>query len=332
MQRIVIIGSGYIGDCHINAYNAISKDVARVVAIVDANPEAGKKAAAKAGCPTYTTLEEAAAEQQFDVVDICVPTFLHDSFAVKAAQMGKHVLCEKPTTLSLEQFDRMNEACKENGVKFMTGQVARFIPEFVEIARRLRAGQLGALHMFSEKRLSQHPAWTRWHVDPVKSGGGLFDLNIHDIDYIYSLFGMPETVYAAGWKSATGCWNHVVTTMRWPDKQALCETSLQMTGPFPFSVEVRATGDAGTLCYSSTAGDNIKDAEAKVQFRHYPEGGQPDALTVEQYDPFRMEIEGFLQAIETDGAVPVPPEDTRNVLRIVLASRESLETGQVISL
>ena len=139
----------------------------------------------------------------------------------------------------------------------MTGQVVRFFPEFVRIKAAIANDELGALHMFSEKRLAQHPAWTTWHRDPAKSGGGLFDLNAHDIDYIYSVFGMPKQLYAVGWKSDTGCWNHVVTTLLWEDKQAVCETSLEMTGEYPFTVGVRAVGDKGTLEYRSTAGANI---------------------------------------------------------------------------
>lgn len=332
MLHAAMIGGGYIGDCHIAAYQALDPALVTLSAIIDANPQAGKKAAEKAGCRYFETLEQAIAECPVDVVDICVPTFLHEQFAVKAAQAGKHVLCEKPVTLTLESFDRMHTACKENGVKFMTGQIVRFTPEYVEFAARLKAGQLGRLHLLSAKRLCQHPAWTAWHKDPGKSGGGLFDLNTHDIDYIYSLFGLPESVSAVGWKSETGCWNQVATLLRWQDKQAVCETSLEMTGDFPFSVEVRATGDQGTLHYHATAGVNIKDAQTMGSFMHYPTGGAPQAVEVAQYDAFHREIEAFLLAVANDREVPIPPEETRDVLRILIATKEALETGAVVKL
>lgn len=332
MLNVAMIGSGYIGDCHISAYQALDRELVRLVAIVDANPASGMRAAEKAGCYYYETLEQAVEHCPVDIVDICVPTFLHEMFTLKAAALGKHVLCEKPVTLSLESFDRMYGACKAAGVRFMTGQIVRFTPEYREFARHIQDGQLGKIHMLSEKRLCQHPAWTTWHRDPQKSGGGLFDLNTHDIDYIYSLFGIPQSVFAVGWKNETGCWNHVTTLLKWPDKQAVCETSLEMIGDYPFSVGMRATGDSGTLDYSSAAGVNIKDGEALSSFRYYPADGAPEEVHPEQYDPFRMEIEEFVLSVKNGTEVPIPPEQTREVLRILLATKEALETGAVVTL
>lgn len=332
MVHIAMVGGGYIGDCHISACRALDPSFAVLSAVIDANPVSGRRAAEKAGCPWFETLEAALDAVPVDVVDICVPTFLHELFTLKAAARGKHVLCEKPVTLSLESFDRMAEACEKAGVKFMTGQIVRFTPEFSEFARRIGSGQLGKLHMLSEKRLCQHPAWTTWHRDPNKSGGGLFDLNTHDIDFIYSLFGLPESVAAVGWKNDTGCWNHVTTLLRWKDKQAVCETSLEMTGDYPFTVGVRAVGDGGTLEYRATAGVNIKDGETLGSFRHYPVNGEPREITPEQYDPFRREIEEFLLAVRNDTPVPIPPAQTREVLRILLATQKALETGASVCL
>lgn len=327
MLHIALIGAGYIADCHISAYRSMQEDFVKITAVVDNNPASGQKAAEKADCGWFASLEEAVAAVPVDVVDICVPTFLHEQYALKAAGMGKHVLCEKPVTLSMDSFDRMNSACKEAGVKFMTAQVVRFFPEFVQIRQNLKKGTLGKLHMYSEKRLSQHPAWSSWHRDPGKSGGGLFDLNAHDIDFIYSLFGLPRKVHAIGWKSDSGCWNHVVTAMQWEDMQAVCETSLEMTGDYPFTVGVRAVGDAGTLEYCSSAGANIKDKKSDNSLIIYPQGETAQLLEPGTDDPFYNELYAFLRAVAEDGVVPIPPEETRNVLRILLATKESLETG-----
>ena len=330
MLHVALIGGGYIGDCHIAAYQKMNRELVRVTAVVDANPKSGQAVAEKAGCRWYPTLEEAVEHQLVDVVDICVPTFLHEMFTVKAANMGKHVLCEKPAALSLESFDRMVDACRKNGVRYMTAQVVRFLPVYAETARRI--GELGSIHMLSEKRLCQHPTWTSWHRDPEKSGGGLIDLNTHDIDYIYSLFGMPSGIASVGWKTPEGCWNHVSQVLRWADKQAVCETSLEMTGDFPFTEELRITGDGGTLHYRSTAGVNIKEEEAVSSFLYFPVNSGPQSLETEMYDAFQVMIEAFLRAVEQNTPVPVPPEDTRNVMRILEASRRSLETGETVRL
>lgn len=334
MYNVAVVGSGYIGQLHAGAYKDIPD--AQVVAVVNRSREKGLKGMEAAGgdCAYYKTLEEAYAAKKLDIVDICLPTSLHEEFVVKAANMKCHVLCEKPVTLDLASFDRMVGACRENGVYFMVAQVARWWPEFITISEYLRQGKLGKIHMIYEKRLAQHPNWTTWHRRPEISGGGLYDINIHDIDFLYSVYGMPCRVYASGWKSPTGCWNHVSTSLTWPDgTNAVCETSLEMTGDFPFSIEFRGCGDGGTLTYGLTAGHNIKDGERGSNFMFYPAGeshGVP--LESEQKDMFAAEISEFVNAVKNGTEVPVTPAQSRQVLEIILATKKSLEEGVVVSL
>jgi UDP-N-acetylglucosamine 3-dehydrogenase len=330
MLNVIVVGGGYIGLSHIAAYKQL--DNARVVGVVDLNKEVGEKAAEEAGCKHYSTLEEALEAEKANMVDICVPTFLHEDFVVKAANAKCHVLCEKPVTFTLESFDRMINACRENNVKFMVAQVARWWPEFTVIKDYFDQNQLGRIHMIYEKRLAQHPNWATWHRDPEKSGGGLYDLNIHDIDFLYSVLGMPKSVYAVGWKSPSGCWNHISTSLVWEDgTKAVCETSLEMTGNYPFSIEFRGTGDKGTLEYIFAAGFNIKDETSGSRFVFYPEGEENvQELEAEQKDMFVEEIGSFVNAVVEDKPLPISPEESRDVLRITLAIKKSLEEGVVV--
>lgn len=335
MLKIAVIGTGYIGLAHIEAYKSIPD--AEVVAIVDNSEERALKAVEKVGndgCSYYSTLEEAVAAKQVDIVDICLPTNLHEEFVLKAANAKCHVLCEKPVTFTLESFDRMVAACRENGVMFMVAQVARWWPEFITIKDYIKQGKLGDIHMIYEKRLAQHPNWTAWHRKPEISGGGLYDMNIHDIDFLYSLFGMPSRVYATGWKSMTGCWNHIITNMTWPNgTQAVCEISLEMTGNFPFSIEFRGTGDKGTLMYNLEAGHNIKDGDRGSNFTWFPaDQTEVETLVSEQKDMFAAEISEFVEAVRNKSEVPVTPAQSRQVLEIILATKKSLEEGVIVDL
>lgn len=333
MIRVALIGSGYIADCHISAFHSDAvKEIGEIVAVVG-HPGSGMKAAAKVGngCRFFETLEEAEKEVGFDAVDITTPTFLHEEYTVKAANMGKHVFCEKPLALSVESFDRMYDACKKNNVKFMAAQVLRYMSNFTKIADTIKSGVLGNIHMYSAKRLSQHPTWATWHRDPSKSGGGLYDINVHDIDLIYSMFGMPESVYAVGWKSPSGCWNHVATSLKWADKQAICESSLEMTGDYPFTAEIIATGDNGSIDFISKAGANIK-GDRTVSSRFYPVGGEGEDFEAPDNDGFADEIRVFLEAVINNTEPPVRPEESRDVLNIIVAAEKSLETGEVVKL
>jgi len=334
MFNVAVVGAGYIGLAHIEAYKQVCDT--KVVAVVDKSAENGAKGVEAAGraCRYYETLEEAVADQKIDVVDVCLPTNLHEEFVIKAANAKCHVLCEKPVTFELDSFDRMVGACKENGVYFMVAQVARWWPEFITIKDLIQQSKLGNIHMIYEKRLAQHPNWAVWHRRPEVSGGGLYDINIHDIDYLYSLFGMPSRVYATGWKSPTGCWNHVSTNLSWADgTNAIYETSLEMTGNFPFSIEFRGCGDNGTIVYEMTAGHNIKDGDRGSNLIYYPAGEETVVpIEVEQTDMFASEIGEFISAIKNGTEVPVTPTQSREVLQITLAIKKSLEEGVTVDL
>ena len=328
MQKIAVVGAGFIGQTHIEAYQTLEN--VKITAVVDANKTAAESAAAKASCAWYVDLADALSKAEIDIVDVCLPTFLHEENVIMAAQAGKHVLCEKPVTFTLESFDRMQTACLDNDVKFMVAQVVRWHPEYTRIRDMIRANDLGSLRMIYAKRISQHPAWSSWFTDPQKSGGGLFDLHVHDIDYLYSLLGMPKSVSAVGWQSAKGCWNHICSRLVWADGHAaICEGSIAMTGEYPFSVELRVNGERGTLDYAFSAGHNLKDGENVSRFRWYPVEGGAQELSIAQYDMFAAELGAFVDAIETGGEIPIPPVASRQVLEIVIGIRESLEKGSI---
>ena len=331
MFKVAVAGSGYIAQNHFGALKKI-EDV-EIVAVIGRNPETCGKVAEEYGCKWVKTLKEAR-DIGANVVDICLPTDLHEAWVVEAADLGMHVICEKPITFTVESFDRMVAACEKAGVRFMVAQVARWWPEFITMKQYLDEGRLGSIHMIYEKRICQHPTWTTWHRDPKKSGGGLYDLNIHDIDYLYSIFGKPCSVYATGWKSPTGCWNHVCTSLIWESGvRAIVETSLEMTGNWPFSIEFRATGDKGTLNYALTAGLNINDGERGSNLNFYPAGQEKiEAIQVEQTDMFEGELREFFNAVKENREACVTFEQNRGVLQIIEATIKSLEENVVVKL
>lgn len=330
MFRIVILGTGFIGSSHAKAIRNI--DDVKLAAIVEMDEARGRKAAEEADCAWYPSFEQMVKNETPDLVIVALPTFLHEEYVIKAAQAKINVLCEKPVTLSLDSFDRMAQACRLNGVYFMVAQAVRWWPEFVQIKNMLHEDKIGKLQMIYEARLAQHPNWSSWHTDPKKSGGGLYDLNIHDIDYLYSLFGMPESVYAVGFKSASGCWNHVVSNLKWKNGlKAVCEASMDMKGGHPFTIELRVCGDNGTLDYRFVAGFNIKDGNQAADLMYYPEGGEPTRIDVPQPDPFEEEVRAYVSAIKQKTDAPISVCESRNVLEIVSGIEASLETGKIIT-
>lgn len=333
MLNVAVIGSGYIGQLHAKAIN--ESDRVNLAAIAERNEEAGRKAAEEFGCKWYADTEEMLLKEDIDIVDICLPTFLHEDYVMLAARCKKHVLCEKPVALSVESFDRMTEAAGKAGVSMMVAQVVRFWHEYADIKRRYDAGEFGKIKMVYANRLSQHPNWTNWQRDPKLSGGGLYDLHTHDIDYVRYLFGPAESVYAVGDKNESGCWNHVVSSITFKNGvKAVVEGAYEMTDGFPFNMYFRITGENKTAEYNLKAGLNIRDGDTTRQEIIFETGKESLVLSKDSYpDPYRDEIEYFASCVEK-GIKPetVPLEQSREVLCLLAAINESLETGKVIKL
>jgi len=196
MLKVGIIGAGGIGSAHANCYKDID---AKVVAIADIMPERAKRLADQFKADFYDNGDEIIRRKDVDVIDICVPTYLHSEFVIKAASAKKHVLCEKPMALTYEEGLRMIDAADKNGVKFMIAHVLRFFPEYIKAREVINSGSIGLPKMVRTYRGGPNPAIVReWYGYHGKSGGSIQDSLIHDIDFLAWSFGQVKEVYAKG--------------------------------------------------------------------------------------------------------------------------------------
>jgi len=141
MIKIAIVGAGFIGEIHANAYKEI--DGAEIVAVVDKSMEKGKKLAQNINAEYYEDLDNLLEIRDIDCVDICVPTFLHHDMVLKAAARNKHIFCEKPLALTLKDAEKMVGAVKDKETKSMVGHELRFWPEYVKAKEILESEELG---------------------------------------------------------------------------------------------------------------------------------------------------------------------------------------------
>lgn len=332
MLKIAIIGSGFIGNTHAEACKKSVK--LKLAAIVDKNTQAGRAAADKYDCKYYEDAQEMMDREDVDIVDICLPTFLHENYVTLAARKGKHVICEKPAALTLAAMERMMDAAESAGVKFMVAQVVRFWPEYVKIKEMYDQGEFGKLKMIYANRLGQHPNWTSWHRDPEKGGGALFDLHLHDIDFMVSMLGKVKSVYAVGWQTDTKCWNHIITNLVFESgEQAVIEGSYGMPEGYPFTTDFRLVGEEASIEYLMKAGLNLENiGAASRSLIHFDQHNQPQHVKVDTgADPYQTELEYFSDCVENDRTVEkVSPASSREVIKVVLAIRRSLETNTVV--
>jgi predicted dehydrogenase len=193
---IGIIGFGFMGRTHAVGYRAASA--------------AGLPVALRAvtGPPGVETpegalrLADAAAilvREDIGAVSICTYTDSHVELGLAALAAGKHVLVEKPVALRSVEVARLARAARDSGLICMPAMCMRFWPGWPWLRERVAAGSFGAVRSAEFSRLSSRPGWgAGFYSSPERSGSALFDLHIHDVDFVRWCFGHPASITAAG--------------------------------------------------------------------------------------------------------------------------------------
>lgn len=314
MIKIGLIGLGFMGKTHLEAYKKVEN--AQVVAV----------------CTSKDNYDALLTRKDIDIIDICLPTYLHEEYIIKAVSAGKHLFCEKPLTLTMESAYRIMKAIKENGVKLFVGHVLRFWPEYKEI--KSYSERLKGFETIHAKRLGQVPTWSDWFQHPEKSGGALFDLHIHDIDFVYYLLGKVYTVYAVGHKNKFGAWDHVMTTLSFKNgSKAYVEASQRMPAGYPFTMSLRAQTAQSTLDFHISAGENIEGIEqGNNQFVFYSNQSKV-TVKVDAEDAFVNQLSYFVNCVKKNEENEVIPlDDVLYSLNLLKAIEKSLEEGRVVKI
>jgi len=196
--KIGIVGSRFQADCIAASVKTLASE-AEVVAVASPTPGHATAFATRHGIPrAYTDYRELLRDPQVEVISIAAPNYLHSELTIDAAKAGKHVICEKPLCLTLEEADAMIDACARAGVLLLYGEELFFAPKYVKAKQMADEGAFGRVHLVkqAEKHSGPHADWF-WDVE--KSGGGaVMDLGCHGIAFCWWFLGKPnvKSVYA----------------------------------------------------------------------------------------------------------------------------------------
>nr|WP_312576069.1 Gfo/Idh/MocA family oxidoreductase [Sedimentibacter sp.] len=331
-MNVLIAGTGAMCTAHAKAIK--NSKILNLCGLVGRNPEKTKKVADDFSVNDYTDLEEVLFKEDVDIVDICLPTYLHEYAVSMAIKYKKHIMCEKPFTLSFETAERLSDEAENAGIKMMVLQVVRFWPEYVSIKNMIDEKVIGKIQNVYMNRLSTYPKRSNWFRDPSKSGGGLYDLNIHDLDYLYYLFGEVKSIYAIGIKSNIGCYDAITANIIFKRGiTATVECNMDIKGEYPFTTCVRVIGNLGALEYNSTSryddnSDNIRYNELIL----YKEDKKPEKIEVSQYNPYQRQLEYFAECVIQDkNPQIIKMSDVVYVLRMIKAIEKSLANNSVVT-
>lgn len=332
-MKVGILGAGGVSRFHLAGYKAAG---AEVVAIADVHGATLEQTQGAWHIPRgYADYHVLLAQEDVEAVSVCLPNAFHHAATLAAARAGKHVLCEKPISLSLEQADEMIEACRAASVILQVGHHLRSNPYAVQAKDMIERGELGRLTFI---RLRQAHDWGGTGVRPsfatfASSGGGtLLDNGSHMMDLARYFGGNVRDLFA---RTATLGFDVEV--------EDTSLVSLQFESGALGSVENAWTatgweeafslyGTKGALEYTNRSGT------PEMRFVHRTSPGtdwnQQDVTTYRfgGLDPHSRNVADFLAAIRGERGVICTGEDGREAVRLILASYESARKGRPVVL
>ena len=350
--RVAQIGCGQISVQHLKAYGESSLVDLAVVADVD-EVAAREASAANGGVPWTTSFEEAIARPDVDLVSIATPHFLHAPQTVAAARAGKHVLCEKPLTTSLEAADQMIEACRRNEVHLGMWMVMRYGAAARTARALIRSGAIGDIvnirlpdvhnkvRNYYQRGVGGRARPTEWRGQRATSGGGALIMNaIHQIDALRFITGLEVQRVSAEWVSFTGLAeveDMIAVLLRY-DNGAIgtIDTANYAPGGGEPAV-LRIYGSQGQLqmvrgglrifVEQPLQGPNLPDAIpalAAGEWRDVPLTDSGNSRT--------QLLDDFARAVSAGRGPAITGDDGRRAIETVLAAYASAESGRSVDL
>lgn len=333
--RVGIVGFGFMGRTHLGAYRAAAKAgfPNRVVALCDQRlARIGAKAFALGNMEQQgaTSLdvqglalhEEPAAllaDESIELVSLCTPTDTHVPLALEALAAGKHVLLEKPVALRSKDVARLAAAAKKAKRVCMPAMCMRFWPGWAWLQEAIEERTYGRVHSAVFRRLGSPPAWSRdFYGDLAKSGGALFDLHVHDADFVRFCFGAPDSLVS------TGSLHHVTTLYRFAKgpEHVVAEGGWNHTSGFPFFMGFTVVFERATAEF----------ALGRTPLLTLAQDGKSEAVELEAHTGYDGEVRHLLSVLAGRTKPRATIAEAVELVRMLEAEQKSLTSGRPVAL
>jgi myo-inositol 2-dehydrogenase/D-chiro-inositol 1-dehydrogenase len=340
--KVAIIGAGFISDIHLESYHRFVPE-AEVVAVYARNPEKAKAFADKYKIAQwFDDIDRLLAETDCEVVDICVPNYLHASMCIKAAHAKKHIIIEKPLAVTLEEADEMIAVCKQNNVKLMYAEELCFAPKYERARHLVKEGAVGDVYMLKQAEKHSGPH-TDWFYDINLAGGGvLMDMGCHALGWFRWMLGNAEvkdvyatmsTVFHKG--RTKGEDNAVVIVEFENGVTCVAESSWAKHGGMDDRCEIYGTGGVvyADLFMGNSALTYSRNGYGYAMEKADTSAGWSFTVFEEAFNQgYPHELKHFIECVREDKTPLVTGEDGRAVLEIIYAAYASAGEGKKIAL
>lgn len=324
--NVCVIGSGRAGMIHARNF-ARSVPNARLVAMVDPVKETAISACQELGIKTwYDDYRQALASSDIDAVVVVTPTAYHRQIVVDAAVAGKHILCEKPMAMTVDECQAMIDATEKASVKLQLAFMRRFDDSFMHAKERVDSGEIG--DVVSVKSLTHGPSVPqRWMYDISKSNGPLAEVSSHDIDalhwyadsYISEVYAIADNYRCPDAREEyPDFYDNVIMNCRFSSgAQGFVDGAQGVAYGYDSRVEI--LGTRGIIHVGKMQNWNVMTVTASGMSTPFVKSWQNLFL-----DAYRLEDAHFVECILTDTRPRVTGRDGLEAVKVVLAGNRSI--------
>lgn len=337
--RIGVIGYGFMGRTHARAYQSAQRDgyPCRLVAIADSklrslddvddssgNLETDAHPIDFSGVKLHHDAVELLTDPAIDAVSICTHTDTHVDLAIAALRAGKHVLVEKPIAIDPAQVQRLADEASQHELVCMPAMCMRYWPAWVKLHEMIQAREYGRVRSAEFHRMGSRPGWAEeFYADEARSGGALYDLHIHDTDFIVYCFGLPKSV------STSGDGLHLSTIYHYDHGQDQSPVHVLAQGAWDHQASVGFRMRCTIVCERATLDFDISRELQLVVHR----GEESEAVDVGMLSGYDGEVRAMLDAIAgRPEAMRASMSDATQTARVLDTERVSMQSGQTVTI
>jgi myo-inositol 2-dehydrogenase/D-chiro-inositol 1-dehydrogenase len=340
--KVAILGAGFITDIHMESYHRFIPE-AEVVAVYARNFDKAKAFAKKYEIAQwFDDIDKLIAESGCEVVEICLPNYLHASATIKAAKAGKHIIIEKPLAVTLEEADEMIAVCKANNVKLMYAEELCFAPKYERARQLVKDGAVGDIFMLKQGEKHSGPH-SDWFYDINLAGGGvIMDMGCHALGWfrwmldhakVTSVYATMSTVFHKG--RTKGEDNSVIIVEFENGVTAVAENSWAKHGGMDDRCEIYGTGGViyADLFMGNAAVTYSREGYGYAMEKADTSKGWSFTIFEEAFNQgYPHELKHFIDCVRNDKTPLVTGEDGRAVLEMIYAAYASAGQGKKVAL
>ncbi len=300
----------------------VSSPRSKLLACSGRSLEKSREFATRLAIPrVYATYQELVLDGEIDAVYIATPNALHDPVAIAAARARKHVLCEKPMSLSVKTAREMVDACRESGVMLKVGFHLRFEDIMGRVRELIASGAIGELRSLAIERAAASDQPGAWRHQPNEGGGVLFDVGVHLLDLVQWLSAskITEVFARAHPDPRAGKANDTVAISALLGKE--CNVSVRASREVPFAKnDLVVEGSRGMISTSS-----LRWADEYVLSVTTASGLREERLAATP--AYQREIEAFERELGGQPTQLATGEDGVGIVEVTQAILKSLDSN-----